>query len=280
MSVELPEAMLLAQQMNDELVGKIVESCHLADYASMQKLNLINKDISDFKGLVGGKIDAVISRGCTILVKLGNDMNLTIELGQGGGLLYHSSEETLPERIHLKMAFSDSTYLTVRFKGLGMIKAVATEDLQRDYLYWRDFSQGISPLDEQEFTPERFSELLQGQNRMLKSVLVGKGAVLVGLGNSAFQEIVYEAKVHPKRKASSLTREEQHSLQAAAKEVIKNRLQLGGKAGCFDLYGNEGRYKPAMGSHLKGHPCPKCGTNIQRLNVGGGTIFYCPLCQR
>lgn len=279
MSVELPEAMILAKQMDEELVGKIVESCRLADYESMQRLNLINKDISDFKRLVGGKIDAVVSRGCTILVKLNNDMNLTIEPGQGGGFLYHSSEAMLHETVHLKIGFSDSTSLTVRFKGLGMIKAVATEDLRRDYLYWRDFSQGISPLDEQQFTPERFSELLHGQNRMLKSVLVGKGAILVGLGNSAFQEIAYKAKVHPKRKASSLNSEEQRALQAAVKEVISNRLQLGGKEGFFDLYGNEGRYKPVMGSHMKDHPCPQCGTIIQRTSVAGGMVYYCPSCQ-
>jgi len=280
MSAELPEALILAKQMDEELVGKIVESCHLADYESMQRLNLVNKDISDFERLVGGKIDAVASRGCTILMKLNNDMSLTIEPGQGGALLYHPSEATLPERVHLKMGFSDSTYLTVRFKGLGIIKAVATEDLQRDYLYWRDFSQGISPLDEQGFTPKRFSELLQGQNRMLKSVLVGREAILVGLGNSAFQEIAYKAKVHPKRKASSLNSEEQRALQAAVKEIISNRLQLGGKEGFFNLYGNEGRYKPIMGSHMKGHPCPECRTIIQRMSVAGGIVYYCPSCQR
>jgi len=280
MSVELPEAMILAKQIDKELVGKIVESCHLADYESMQRLNLINKNISDFRRLVGGKIDAVVSRGCTILVKLDNDMNLTIEPGEGGELLYHSSEATLPERVHLETGFSDSTYLTIRFKGLGMIKAVATGDLESDYLYWRDFSQGISPLDEQEFTPERFSEALHGQKRMLKSVLVGKGAILVGLGNSAFQEIAYKAKIHPKKKASSLNSEEQRALQAAVKKIISNRLQLGGKEGFFDLYGNQGRYKPVMGSRMKGHPCPECGTTIQRLSVAGGVVYYCPSCQR
>ena len=280
MSAEFPEALILAKQMNEELVGKIVESCHLADYESMQRLNLINKDISDFKRLVGGKIDAVVSRGCTILVKLDNKMNLTIEPGQGGALLYHSSEATLPGRAHLKIDFSDSTYMTVRFRGLGIIKAVTTENLQRDYLYWRDFSHGISPLDEQKFTPERFSKLLQERNRILKSILVGKGAILVGLGNSAFQEIAYKAKVHPKRKASSLNNEEQYALQTAVKEIISNRLQLGGKEGFFDLYGNEGRYKPIMGSSMMGHPCPECGTMIQRLSVAGGIVYYCPSCQR
>ena len=280
MSAELPEAMILAKQMNEKLAGQIVESCRLADYDSMQRLNMINRDISDFERLVGGKIDGVVSRGCTILVKLDNDMNLTIECGQGGELLYQLSEATLPESFHVKIEFSDSTYLTVRFRGLGIIKAVATKDLQKDYLYWRDFSQGISPLDEQEFSPERFSELLEGQNRMLKSVLVGRGAILVGLGNSAFQEIAYKAKVHPKRKASSLNNKEQRALHAAVKEMIRNRLQLGGKEGFVDLYGNEGRYKPVMGSRLKGHPCPECGTMIQSLSLAGGVVYYCPSCQR
>lgn len=279
MSVELPEAMILAKQMNKELAGKTIESCHLADYKSMQRLNMINKDISDFKLLVGAKIDAVISRGSTILVKLNNDMNLTIEPGQGGEFKYHSSEATLPEKMHLKINFQGSTHLTIRFRGLGMIHAVASKDLRKDYLYWRDFSQGISPVDEQEFTSKRFSEFLRGQNRMLRSVLVGKDAILVGIGNGAFQEIAYRARLHPKRKAPTLNSEEQIALHTAVKEIINNRLQLGGKEGFFDLYGNEGRYKPLMGSHMKDSPCPQCGAIIKKMSVGGGHTYFCSKCQ-
>ena len=36
------------------------------------------------------------------------------------------------------------------------------------------------------------------------AVLVGKDALVVGLSNSAFQDIIYRAGLHPKRKASSL----------------------------------------------------------------------------
>ena len=47
----------------------------------------------------------------------------------------------------------------------------------------------------------------------------------------------------------------------------------------YDLYGKQGRYTPAMGPNMKQHPCPVCGTSIEKVSVGGGHIHLCPKCQ-
>ena len=54
MSIELPEAFILAKQMNKDLRGKQIASCHLHDYEKAQKAGLINKDLGNFDKLVGG----------------------------------------------------------------------------------------------------------------------------------------------------------------------------------------------------------------------------------
>lgn len=132
---------------------------------------------------------------------------------------------------------------------------------------------------DEEFTFEHFSKLIIGMRKNIKSVLVGKDAVLVGLSNSAFQDIIYRAKIHPKMKASDLNKDERRALFNAIKTVIHERIKLGGKYQFVDLFGNPGDYTPTMGPNMKGRECQECGTIIEKMSMGGGQVYHCPKCQ-
>jgi len=279
MSIELPEAKILAEQMNEELQGKRIKPYHLQNHEKLQRIGMINKDNRSFDQLVNGKIESVISRGNVIRLKLNNGMNLILGPEYGGKIFYHTSKKTVPSKFHLKVDFNDDTALTVRLNSMGLINAVKDGDLERSYVYKRDFNPDVlSPIDE-EFTFQRFSKLLEDNNRMLKSVLVGKDAVVVGLSNSAFQDIIYRARLHPKRKASELSEDEKHSLYDETELVLQERIRLNGKDQFYDLYGKQGGYTPAMGPNMKQQTCPVCGTPIERMSVGGGHTYFCPKCQ-
>jgi formamidopyrimidine-DNA glycosylase len=279
MSIELPEAKILAEQMNKELVGKRVKSYSLKDYEKLQRIGFINKDLKAFDQLVNEEIKTVVSRGNAIHVKLSNGANLVLSPEYGGVILYHKNAATIPEKFHLKINFKDDTALTVRLTSMGGIHALKDSDLTKSYVFKRDFNLGIpSPTDE-EFTFDLFSKLLANNNTALKSVLVGKDAVVVGLSNSAFQDILYRAWLHPKRKASELNANERRALYNAIQHVLKERIQLGGKDQFMDLHGRQGGYKPAMGPNMKQQHCPACGTSIETMSIGGGQVFFCPKCQ-
>jgi formamidopyrimidine-DNA glycosylase len=279
MSIELPEAKILAEQMNKALVGKRIKTYQLKDHKRLQRIGFMNRDIKSFNQLVNGKVEHVASRGNAIRVKLNNGANLILSPEYGGEIFYHASETAVPEKFHLKVDFSDDTALTVRLTSMGGIYALKDSDLMQSYTFKRDFNPDIlSPIDE-EFTFERFSKLLADNNRALKSVLVGKDAVVVGLSNSAFQDIIYRARLHPKRKASELNTDETRALYDAIKHVLQERMQLNGKDQFLDLYGNQGSYTPAMGPNMKQKNCQICGTPIEKLSIGGGYVFFCPKCQ-
>jgi formamidopyrimidine-DNA glycosylase len=163
---------------------------------------------------------------------------------------------------------------------MGIIKALKDSGLKDSYVYKRDFSATASPTDDAEFTFERFSEELASRNVNIKAALVGKDAVIVGLGNSAFQDILYRAGIHPKRKASSLTESEQRAFYNAINLVIQERTKSGGKNQFTDLYGKQGSYTPAMGPNMKDKACTACGAKVQKLSLGGGQTYYCPECQK
>jgi len=280
MSIELPEAQILAKQMSKELLKKQIKSFHLQDYQKLQRIGFINKDVKAFDQLVNRKIESIISRGNVIRVKLDLGLNLVLAPEYGGRILYHTSGNTVPNKYHLKLNFNDDTSLTVALTGMGVIQTLKDDELERSYVYKRDFSEVTSPIDEREFTFERFSKQLADKKVNIKSSLVGKDAVIVGLSNSAFQDILFRTKIHPKRKASELSEDERHALYDAIKVMISKRIRLCGKDEFVDLYGNQGRYTPAMGPNMKGKTCVVCGTSIEKLGLGGGHVYFCPKCQK
>jgi formamidopyrimidine-DNA glycosylase len=279
MSIELPEALIIAKQLEKTIKGKQIKKYHLQDYERLIKTGFMNKNTKDFDLLLDSKIKSSTSRGNLIRLELDNNGNLLIGPEYGGKVLYHEDEKSLPEKIHLKISFIDNTILTIRLTGMGVIKAVKDNELESSYLFKRDFSDVLSPMDN-EFTFKRFSELISTMKRGIKSLLVGKGAILVGLSNSAFQDIIYRAKLFPKKKGSELDEKQKRALFDSIKKVVNDRIKLGGKFQFIDLYGKKGKYIPAMGPNMKGKTCPDCDSGIEKLSVGGGQVYYCPNCQK
>ena len=78
MSIELPEARILAQQLDASLLGKIIKSYDLRDVERMMKIGFVNKDLSDFEALKDKMVKSAKSRGNTIRVQLTDSMNLLI----------------------------------------------------------------------------------------------------------------------------------------------------------------------------------------------------------
>ncbi len=190
-------------------------------------------------------------------------------------MLFHAAGAGLPSTYHLKIVFDDESALTVRLTGMGGIQVYADDSLEKSYMYRRDFLGAADPMDDEALPEAELARRLAGEGRMLKAVLLGKGALVVGISNASFQDIAWRARVHPKRKASSLDAAERKRVARAVKKVLSERIRLGGKDGFVDLYGKPGRYV----SPLAGKTCPACGGALARVAIGGGPSIYCPACQ-
>jgi formamidopyrimidine-DNA glycosylase len=279
-SIELPEAHILAEQMDRELRWKQITSYSLFEYQKMQRIGFINKNLHDFDLLLNRRIECVVSRGNVIRIQISEEMNLLLAPEYGGRIHYHVNQKLVPEKVHLRVDFADNTALTVRLTGMGFIYAANDHELEQVYVYRRDFSETPSPLDRKEFTFEYFSRLLQDKRTTLKAALVGREAVVVGLGNSAFQDVAYRARLHPKRTTTELSLEEKLNLYEAIQLLVQERIRFGGKDQFFDLHGEQGHYAPTMGPNMKDKTCPACGNLVDKLSAGGGFVYYCPKCQK
>ncbi|MHA2303036.1 MAG: DNA-formamidopyrimidine glycosylase family protein [Candidatus Thorarchaeota archaeon] len=278
MSIELPEATILAKQMNKELVGKQIESWKLDELEKLQKSKMVSRSLKNFDKLKGRTVQSVVSRGNGIRIQLDDEMNMFLAPEYGGAFGFHKDDTSLPMKIHLTIAFSDKTLFTLRLKGWGNIDAASDAELDDNYVYRRDFSDVVSP-DEKRFTTKWFTEQISQISKNIKMALVGKEAILVGIQNSTFQDIIYQAGIHPKKKASELSSQQIEALYNAIVGTVQNRKRLGGKDQFTDLYGKQGQYTPSMGPNMKNQTCPKCKSPIEKLAHGGGHVYLCPNCQ-
>ncbi|MFW9961398.1 MAG: zinc finger domain-containing protein [Candidatus Thorarchaeota archaeon] len=280
MSVELPESQILAEQMTQSLLGKKIASCDLQDYQKLQKVGFMNKNLKEYDLLVGCTIKSINQRGNVIRIQLSKKMNLVLCPDYGAEILYHLHPDTLPKKHHLKIDFSDGTFITVRQTGMGCILAAPDNRVNDLYVMKRDFSDTPSPIGEHDFTFEKFRYMLDTKRQNIKAAIVGKSAVVVGLSNAAFQEIIFAAGIHPKRNTSSLNDDEKHDLYDAMKQILNARICAGGKDNWKNLFGEYGRHTPVMGSNMKGKDCPECGAAIEAIAHGGSQVYFCPRCQK
>lgn len=145
-------------------------------------------------------------------------------------------------------------------------------------------SLGPEPLGD-DFTPEVFGHALQPRQRQLKPLLLDQ-SFLAGLGNIYTDEALFEARLHPRRMASDLSKPEIRSLYHAIRKVLRQGIQnygttLGLGTGNFRSADRRGRNRKKLQVfHKTGQPCPRCGTPIERIIVGQRSTHFCPRCQK
>ncbi|MCK4933916.1 formamidopyrimidine-DNA glycosylase, partial [Candidatus Bathyarchaeota archaeon] len=104
---------------------------------------------------------------------------------------------------------------------------------------------------------------------------------IAGIGNVYVQDILFNAKIHPKRKIPSLNDMEITNLYNSMKSVLKESIDHGSLAYERDFYGNKGGYdmKQFKIAYKPGKPCPLCGTEIEKIKTGATSSYICPQCQ-
>jgi formamidopyrimidine-DNA glycosylase len=141
--------------------------------------------------------------------------------------------------------------------------------------------KAISPLGEL-FTLDYFHSLFEalpeGKRVSAKYFLVSEPGVW-GIGNGCLQDILYRAKIHPRRQMPDLPAAERNNLYQAITQTLAEMVELGGRDSERDLYNQDGRYQRLMHSKSVGHPCRECGMPIEKRSYLGGSVYFCPTCQ-
>ena len=100
-----------------------------------------------------------------------------------------------------------------------------------------------------------------------------------GLGNGVLQDILFDARIHPKTKIKDLSSGETERMYQSVKSVLVEMTRLGGRDTEKDIFGRPGGYHTVLSRITLERPCPVCGGILERKAFLGGNIYYCPICQ-
>ena len=143
-------------------------------------------------------------------------------------------------------------------------------------------TKSYSPLEES-FTVAYFLGLFDGLKEdgklTAKPFLISKPGI-TGLGNGCLQDILFAARLHPRHRIAALDETEKLRLYEAIRAVLRQAVEQGGRDSEEDLFGRPGGYLKVLDARSVGQPCPRCGETIQKESYMGGTVYFCPACQK
>lgn len=272
--IELPEAQNIAGQLNDTIRGKRVAGATVAK--TPHKLAWYYGEPPKYSALLVGKtIEKADAYGGMVEIKAENANTL---LGEGAGIRFHRRNEPRPPKHQLLVEFEDHSAISVSIQMYGGIGVFLEGQL--DNLYYRVAKEKPSPLSPA-FDNVYFDRLISAQEvqKLSLKALLATEQRIPGLGNGVLQDILFNAKMHPKKKLNTLTRTEKEALFNSVKNTIPAMAAQGGRDTELDLFGRPGGYKTILCKNTVNKPCPICGTAIKKEAYLGGSVYYCEKCQ-
>ncbi len=124
-----------------------------------------------------------------------------------------------------------------------------------------------------------FRDRLRERNHTLKRALTDP-RIFSGIGNAYSDEILLAAGLSPVAMSQSLDGEEVSRLFDAVREQLDLWIGRLRKERGDAFPGKVTAFRDEMAAHGKfGQPCPRCGTEIQRIRHAANETNYCPRCQ-
>ena len=273
--IEIPEAVNLSKQLSETVGGKKISSV-VANF-SPHKFAFYHGDPQNYDALLRGKsVDKAIPHGGMVEMRVGDAVVL---FSDGIVLRYHQKDELRPKKHQLLIEFDDATALSGSVQMYGGLWCF--RDGEFDNPYYQIAKSKPSPLsaDFDDAYFEQLSTTSDVQKLSVKAFLATEQRI-PGLGNGVLQDILYEAKIHPRRKMSTLSNDERRSLFRSVKSVLQEMTALGGRDTTKDLFGEAGGYQTKLSQMTAGKTCLKCGGTIVKQSYMGGSVYFCDRCQR
>lgn len=258
---------------------------------------LVRTEVLCEKSFIGepalGSVPQIRRFGKALVIDLDSGNSLMIHLRMTGQLIYDSGKaerfaaghpsdnftDKLPNKqTRVILEFEDGVLYFNDQRKFGFIKVIPTAEVEEDA-----FIRKLAP-EPWGMKPEKLYEKLQRhKNSAIKPTILDQ-TIITGLGNIYADEALFMTKIHPERKAGSLSLAETAALIENAKKVMERSIESGGStmATYVKADGTRGDYleKFAQVFHREGQACPVCGATIIKFKVAGRGTHICPECQK
>ena len=277
---EYPDIVVYIEALEKRIKGQKLERVNIASPF------LLRTAVPPLSDTFGKKIVELRRLGKRICIGLEDDLWLVLHLMIAGRLHWQEKKAGASHGGKVKST-----------KGRGGWNNLATFNFTNGALSWTEAGtqkraslhviegeaglQALNPGGAEifEISAERFREILQSANHTLKRALTDP-RLFSGIGNAYSDEILFEAQLSPVALTQKLAAGDIERLFDATKTTITNwteRLRAETGEGFPE---GVTAFRPEMAVHGRYQkPCPRCGSEIQRIRYASNETNYCPTCQ-
>lgn len=216
------------------------------------------------RALVRRKLESTRRHGKHLFARIGEGRWLMLHFGMTGSLSYYRNDHG-PPYTRLRLDFGGRRHLA--FVDPRRFGSIALADSPRRFIQAHRLGPDALALDR-----AAFAELAARARGAVKPWLMDQNA-LAGVGNIYADEILFQARIHPRRSLNALDRRALGRLFTSLRKVLRAAIAARVDAARMP--------KSFLLRHRKrGARCPRCGGPISTMTVGGRTTYYCSNCQR
>lgn len=253
---ELPEVHGYKVYIDSTCLHKMITAIDCRD------AKLLKKPKNDFdKYLIGEKLTGTRRIGKYLFIGTSGDKILVIHFGMTGRPNYYKDEDDRPKFGHIVLTFENGFHFAFenkrKFGWWNLIDSI------EDYKAEHNLSD-----DARELTLKDFKDSLSNRKTHIKKILLDQ-SVAAGVGNWMADEILYQAKLHPKKKVEDMTAEDIGKVFDAMKKVIEVAIE------------NDAHYSDFPEDFLMhfretGGICHHTGGKIKKIKLGGRATYFSP----
>lgn len=266
---EAPDLQVVKEFLEPRLVGRKLVSA--VEVRPLVFRNLVGKPLP--ADAPGRTVDRLWRHGKLLFCELSGDRVVVINPMLAGGLRYCPSGERIAASTFVRFGFDDGHELRYfDTKKMGMVyyaTSAQTEGVPRVE------DQGPDVLDER-VSLHDFTARLKPYRGEIKGVLT-RGGVVSGVGNAYADEILFDARIFPFKKRTSLSGDEIARLHESVYSVPRRALEVLRKRVGADIHVKRRDFLQVHGRGAL--PCPRCGHSISAITANQRETNFCRRCQ-
>jgi formamidopyrimidine-DNA glycosylase len=269
---ELPEVETIRRQLAPHLEGRALARVEIRDprWTMPQRAD----DVA--VGLQGQTVVQLDRAGKYLVWNLDGGESLLMHLRMTGTLLLDPAPAPAHTRVRIDLSDGhELVYVDPRRFGTGhLLAGAAARDV---YLGAR---LGPEPLTAA-FTTAYLRGRAAGRRAPVKAFVLDQRNI-AGVGNIYADEALFRASIHPLRAAGMLRSAQLDALRVGIEQALAAGIES--KGATIDDFrhvdGAHGSFQDQFLVHRReGLPCPRCGTAVRKLVVGGRGTYVCERCQ-
>lgn len=218
------------------------------------------------EALPGRSFPGSRQHGKYFFAQVENSPWVVMHFGMNGYLESFENPEEEPLYTRLLIEFEDGGFFAyVNQRMLGWVGLAADPDeLIAEKGLGPDALSGNIRLEE-------FREKFAGRRGDIKPALMDQ-SIIAGIGNIYSDEILFQARIHPRKKVHDLGPQQIELIFEKSKSVLRTAVDRNADTSAFPE-------NFLLRDRRKGALCPVCGNKLRTAKVSGRTAYFCPRCQ-